>query len=931
MLQIRNLTKIYRMKNAPEVRALDSVSLSFPTSGMVFLLGKSGSGKSTLLNLLGGLDSYDSGEIWISGSETKRFRQSDFDSYRNTLVGFIFQEYNVLEEFTVGANIALSLELQGKKATDEEVSRILEQVDLAGYGARKPNELSGGQKQRVAIARALVKNPKIIMADEPTGALDSVTGKQIFDTLKKLSAEKLVIVVSHDRDFACQYADRIIELADGRVISDEEYFQDQVAFSETGISYGEGEIKISAGYRLTEEDREKINAYLVAMEEGKSLRLFREEKKIRKTEKNEKMPLEKSREPLKLIPSRLPMKVAFRIGSGALKHKKFRLAFSIFLSVIAFGLFGLADTFGAYDHITTCITSLMDSQVRYASVAKAERRENDSGESYYIRRGKLQDRDLEEIFSETGIRMNGVYSPNGSNLDFKEMIPNLEKLSGMGHMVYATEFLGFSEIKSEEDLLAMGMELMAGTLPNGKKNELLLSEYVCESFILGGISVFDTFGNVIRNEEIKKAADLVGCQLILNEKDVYTVSGVVSSGFDFDRYRSLAEEKEDDSTAGQLLDYALLSELEGIRNYSLCQIALVGEGFLEAFIQNEPKFQQPENGYLDFSWKQPNGEFYGFASEYYGTLKMAEGFPIAWVEERKTALAKNEIVISLDTLVWNMGLFFDSLPMGEKGEVLWNLLSSSEQRKILDLCAEFPPITCVSYSWDDNGGISETVENVKIVGIITDYNNARENQVTLVSDELFSGIFSGSDGIYKFAVGAMPESRSEVKRFVEFSYREGTPVRYEMQNPVAFELDAIHEILIVLSDVFLYIGLGFALFASLMMANFIGTSVAYKKQQIGILRAIGARSNDVFRIFFSESFCIAMINFVLSSLGTLLAVLWINDFFRSETGILVTLLTFSFRQVMLLFAVSVGVAFVASFLPVKKFASKKPIDAIRGK
>lgn len=122
----------------------------------------------------------------------------------------------------MGANIALAIELQGRKATDEEISKILRQVDLDGFGDRKPNELSGGQKQRVAIARALVKNPQIIMADEPTGALDSNTGKQVFDTLKKLSEEKLVIVVSHDREFAEQYGDRIIELADGKVISDVE-------------------------------------------------------------------------------------------------------------------------------------------------------------------------------------------------------------------------------------------------------------------------------------------------------------------------------------------------------------------------------------------------------------------------------------------------------------------------------------------------------------------------------------------------------------------------------------------------------------------------------------------------------------------------------------------------------------------------------------
>ena len=222
MLETRELVKIYKPKKGVPVTALNKISLKFPEKGMVFLLGKSGSGKSTLLNVLGGLDKYDGGEIIIKGVSSKNFKQQHFDSYRNTYVGFIFQEYNVLDEFSVGANIALAIELQGRRASDSEINDILKQVDLEGFGARKPNELSGGQKQRVAIARALVKKPEIIMADEPTGALDSATGKQVFDTLKKLSAEKLVIVVSHDREFAEQYADRIIELSDGCVISDVE-------------------------------------------------------------------------------------------------------------------------------------------------------------------------------------------------------------------------------------------------------------------------------------------------------------------------------------------------------------------------------------------------------------------------------------------------------------------------------------------------------------------------------------------------------------------------------------------------------------------------------------------------------------------------------------------------------------------------------------
>ena len=275
MLEAINLCKVYKPKKGVPVKALDGISLRFPEKGMVFLLGKSGSGKSTLLNLLGGLDKYDSGEIIIKGVSSKDFKQQYFDSYRNTYVGFIFQEYNILDEFSVGANIALAIELQGRKATDEEINNILREVDLEGYGDRKPNELSGGQKQRVAIARALIKNPEIIMADEPTGALDSNTGRQIFDTLKKLSRDKLVIIVSHDREFSEQYADRIIELADGHVISDVEYSGDsEEAEQEDNIIYDNDMVRIASGYHLTEEDRLAINDYIDRLGSGQvTLRL----------------------------------------------------------------------------------------------------------------------------------------------------------------------------------------------------------------------------------------------------------------------------------------------------------------------------------------------------------------------------------------------------------------------------------------------------------------------------------------------------------------------------------------------------------------------------------------------------------------------------------------------------------------------------------
>ena len=214
MIEAKNLTKTYIASSGIAVNGVEGVSLAFPSMGMVFLLGKSGSGKSTLLHLLGGLDSPSSGELIVDGRSSVSFAPRDYDYYRNTYVGFVFQEVNLIDDLNVYENVALALELQGKKAERSEIMKALERVELIGLADRKTSELSGGQKQRVAIARALVKNPQVILADEPTGALDSETGRVVFSLLKELSKEKLVIVASHDKESAERFGDRIIELCD---------------------------------------------------------------------------------------------------------------------------------------------------------------------------------------------------------------------------------------------------------------------------------------------------------------------------------------------------------------------------------------------------------------------------------------------------------------------------------------------------------------------------------------------------------------------------------------------------------------------------------------------------------------------------------------------------------------------------------------------
>lgn len=217
MIKLKNLTKIYRSQNKEDVVANDNISLSFSEKGLVFIVGKSGSGKTTLLNILAGLDKKTGGDYFVENKSIDEF--SSLDDFRNECVGFVFQDYNLIEYLSVAENVEIALSLQSV-VDKKKIIQILSEVGLAGYENRRISELSGGEKQRVAIARALVKNSRFILADEPTGNLDTKTSKEIIKLLKDISKTKLVIVVSHNEELAKEYADRIVELADGRVVSD---------------------------------------------------------------------------------------------------------------------------------------------------------------------------------------------------------------------------------------------------------------------------------------------------------------------------------------------------------------------------------------------------------------------------------------------------------------------------------------------------------------------------------------------------------------------------------------------------------------------------------------------------------------------------------------------------------------------------------------
>lgn len=266
MLELKNIKKSYKTGSFVQ-KALDNVSLQFRRNEFVSILGPSGSGKTTLLNIIGGLDHYDSGDLIINNKSTKNYKENDWNAYRNNCIGFIFQNYNLINHITILENVEMGMTLSGvsPKEKRRRAEEALEKVGLIEHAHKKPNQLSGGQMQRVAIARALANNPDIILADEPTGALDTKTSKQIMDLIKEISKDKLVIMVTHNKELAEKYSTRIVELKDGQLLKDsnpvknEEKVNKEFIIKKTAMSFWTA-LKLSFNNIKTKKGRTALTA-----------------------------------------------------------------------------------------------------------------------------------------------------------------------------------------------------------------------------------------------------------------------------------------------------------------------------------------------------------------------------------------------------------------------------------------------------------------------------------------------------------------------------------------------------------------------------------------------------------------------------------------------------------------------------------------------
>lgn len=530
MINIKGLHKYYK-SSKETVHALKDINLEINDYGFVVILGKSGSGKSTLLNIIGGLDSFDDGEFYIFGQTIKC---RDLDKYRNSYIGFVFQEFYIIDDFSVAKNISIALELQGypKDEIEKKINEILRQVGLEGYNKRYPNELSGGEKQRIAIARALTKDPKIILADEPTGNLDSQTGKVILETLKKLSKTKLVIMVTHNIEQANTYADRIIQIKDGKIIDD--YNKNKLDKVYKGNDLVESVIHLSQEKDISSEMMDYINKIIINKDRDLYITLCNRQYIIDELPdviKQEKTLINKEKitknELLFFKKSALPLKNALSLAFESILIRKSRLLLTVLLFVISLIFVGVASNISLSDMVTVTNLTLNKANIKKVPLLQFNKTSDRRGYGSKISFTKEDLNDFKENYHD--IKFNANYF---QYISFEELNASYQ-IQYEKNLYYSQQFKYVQIVDNSTPLT-----LIYGNLP--QNNEILITDYMANMLIR--YQVFQNTMEINYGTDRQYINDLIGNYFIYNDNNL-RITGIVKTDYDSYNFNGVIENK----------------------------------------------------------------------------------------------------------------------------------------------------------------------------------------------------------------------------------------------------------------------------------------------------------------------------------------------------------------------------------------------------
>ena len=868
MLELKNITKDY-VSGDSTVQALKGISIEFRKSEFVSILGQSGCGKTTLLNIIGGLDRYTSGDLVINGKSTKKFKDKDWDAYRNYSVGFVFQNYNLIPHQTILSNVELALTISGvsREERKERAIKALEAVGLKEQIHKKPNQLSGGQMQRVAIARALVNNPDIILADEPTGALDTKTSVQIMEILKEISKDKLIVMVTHNPELAEKYSTRIVRILDGVITDDSKPF--------------------------TEEDR-----------------------------KNEK--------DAKAKDGRTSMKffTALRLSLNNLMTKKGRTLLTSFAGSI--GIIGIAlilsisngvqnyinrveeDTLSSYpvtiDESTVDISSMMEGLM-------GETEENTETHED----GKIYSRDimndmistLSSKVSSNNLEALKNYIEN-ENSTIKDNASAIKYNYNLNINLYKEDTSnGVVQVNPSTVMNALGMEEMLNARENSSMSSMFGSS-------MTSMSNTDVWEEMLDNEELLHSQyDLVAGNWPTNYNEVVLIVNENNEISDYTLYaiglkdQNELEEKWNKVQNGE--------EVEESESTSYTYDELLNLSF--KLVLNSDYYEKENGLWVDKSEDEEymkellnnceNINVVGIIKQNEQSVATGMSGGIGYTKDLKEYVINktNEAEIvkeqkdNPDINVFT-GLAF---PSEDSTTFDYSQLSDEQRARLAMLSTEELAEIMETYSNNANASYDGNLELLGAVDL------DKPSSISIYPKD-----FDAKDVITQEIDNYNQKQRDEGKEENVINYTDLIGI---MMSSVSQIIDTISYVLIAFVAISLVV-------SSIMIGIITYISVLERTKEIGILRAIGASKKDISRVFNAETFIVGLIAGLLGIGVTVLLNIPITKIIYAVTGVSVTV-SLPVAGGVILVLISMILTIIAGLIPARMASKKDPVEALR--
>ena len=893
MLKLQSITKTYVMGDSV-VGALKDVSVEFRENEFVSILGPSGCGKTTLLNIIGGLDKYTSGDLIINGVSTSEYKDKDWDTYRNHSIGFVFQSYNLIPHQTVLSNVELALTLSGvsKAERKKRATEALERVGLGDQLHKKPNQMSGGQMQRVAIARALVNNPDILLADEPTGALDSETSIQIMNILKEISKDKLIIMVTHNPDLASEYSTRIINLLDGVVVSDSNPTEN------TDVKESSLEKSPSASEKNGDEDSSDKKA------KGKK-------------EKNKKNGKKKKS---------MSFFTALSLSLNNLLTKKSRTFLTSFAGSI--GIIGIALILSVSAGVNAYINSVEESTMSsYPLTITESYMDSTSLMASFM----TQNKDVE--------KKEGVISSNNVMVD---MIKAMTSGITTNNLSKFKDFLdnGDSDIKNHvTDIKYQYLANMTTFTPIYDKDGKVV-EYKRN---LNGLSeLMEVIMPTLQgsSSSLLMGSSGVWTELVGDKSYIESQYTVIDGRLPENKNEVILIVNKDQQVSDYVLYILGIEDTKDIKNYFDAVIAGTTDS-----VKLEPSSYTFEDFY-NYTFKAViNSDFYKLDNnlivektddEIQATVKSSADIKVVGI-----VTPADDNATAVGSIAYLPELMSDLIAKGNSSDVIIAQKDSPD----IDLFSG-NRFDTKEYTLDDAEmlkamfiaqaqaqGQTDYVKMIEAMEPIQIVNMANK---MLVTDATYNGNMQKLGYVDESKPNSIIiypkdfESKDAVNNIIsEYNSKQIEKDRINYTDTVALLMSSVTTIINAISYVLIAFVAISLIVSSIMIGVITLISVQERTKEIGVLRAIGASKKDVSRVFNAETLIVGFGAGALGILVSLILIIFINIILHSLTGLATLKAVLPWGAALILVAISMALTLISGIIPSKAAAKKDPVIALR--